>query len=258
MHQSSFLSKGNHRIWVIAAAASVLFWRIAALRWPSSFINIPDAFRLPIAFLGMFFLVCGLLAWWIRPGRWTAIFLVYCFGGGVHWGGAIGAHLASVELGLLFAYLTLTVLGEAAFLHLALIFPSGRSIARSWKTAIYAPAALALIFVPIAGFVAQAILQIVVGLLLLAANLLGIAAGLLLLVHLFRADTVKRRAAHLRLIGTSIIISGLVMLLEAGGILPGQMEAWNLVNALIPISLLFALISPARKVLTEQVETEPT
>ena len=44
-----------------------------------------------MALLGLLFAACGLWAWWRRPDRFTSVFLLYCLGAGVHWGGSIGA-----------------------------------------------------------------------------------------------------------------------------------------------------------------------
>ena len=249
MKQSLLQRKHRHYNWVVAATALVLLWRIAASQWPSSFVRISEDLRLPMALMGMLFLICGLLAWWIRPGRWSTIFLFYGMAGGVHWGGAIGSTDARIELSLFFGYVAVTALMDAALLHLALVFPSGRSIARSWLTLLYFPAGVGLICVPIAGLVSQTTLQTVAGILLLLANILSVAAGLLFLIHLFRANSSTCRAAHLPLIGTSMVITSTLALL--GEVLPGHAEAWNLTLALIPVCLAFALVSPALKALAE-------
>ena len=189
--------------------------------------------------------------WWVRPGRWTAVFLVYGIGGGVHWGGTIDPMHAGLELSLLFVYLAFSAFAEAGFLHLALIFPSGRSLIRGKRLALYSVAALALLVAPIAGLLSKAILEPIAGLILVVANLFSLAAGLLFLVSLFRVDSATRRAASLPLIVTSMIGTFILATLGTEGILLGKSEAWNLVFGLVPISLAVALASPARTALQE-------
>jgi len=165
------------KIWTIAPAFFVVLWRVAALRWPSTFVEIPDSLRVPLMLLGLLFLVCGLMAWRLRPSRFTGIFLLYGIGGGVHWGGAIGSDLKNLEMVLFFVYLALTALSDASLLHLALLFPNSQVSPRSWEKVLYFPAALALILAPIAGFVSQPTMKIIAMLVLLVGNLMSIIAG---------------------------------------------------------------------------------
>lgn len=226
--------------WAVAAAAGVVLWRLAAFEWPSSFVSLPGGLRLPLALMGLAFLACGLAAWWWRPDRWTAVFLVYCLGGGVHWGGAVGAPHARA-LGLFFLYLALTALGDAALLHLALIYPEGGPLARGWRAALYAPAAVALLLAPFAGALSEALLRTLAGALLLVANLFSLVAGVVFVVRLFTVDRALRRAARLPLIVAAMVVASVVALLGAGGALPGEPEGWNLVLVVIPICLAVAL-----------------
>ncbi len=229
----------------------VLLWRAAALIWPSSLVTIPEAVRLPLALLGVLFLVCGVWAWWVRPGRWTAVFLVYGIGGGVHWGGTVDPTHAGLELSLLFVYLAFSAFAEAGLLHLALIFPSGRSLARGMRLALYSVGGLALVVAPIANLLSKATVELIAGLILVVANLFSLIAGVLFLFSLLRADSATRRAANLPLIVGSMIIAFIVATLGTKGILFVQSDAWNLVTGLVPTSLAVALASPARTVLEE-------
>ena len=229
----------------------VLLWRIAALVWPSSLVTISEAIRLPLALLGVLFITCGVWAWWVRPGRWTATFLVYGIGAGVHWGGTVGATHAGLELSLFFVYLAFSAFGEAGLLHLALIFPGGRSLARGNRVALYSVAALALLVAPIAGVLSKAILEPIAGLILIVANLFSLVAGVIFLVSLFRVDYATRRAARLPLVVTSMIATFIVATLGTEGTLLVQSDAWNLVYSLVPITLATALVSLPHTVLEE-------
>lgn len=242
----------THSGWVLAGATAVLLWRAAAWRWPSKFIDLPDGLRLPIGLLGVLFVACGVWAWWARPGRRTRVFLLYGLGGGVHWGGAIDA--PGAELSLLMVYLATSALGEAALLHLALIYPRGARFGR-WRLALYAPAALALALAPLAGVLARPTLETAIGLLLMTANAFGLIAGLIFLVRLFAADPATRRAARLPLVAGGILFGGLLSMLGAGGLLFGEPEAWNLTLAALPIGLAIALVTRDRLDLREPAQS---
>lgn len=229
-------------VWVAVSGGSVLLWRVAAYYAPSSFVAIPDGLHLPLALLGVLFLVSGVWAWWARPNHWTALFLIYGLCLAVHWGGAIGVGEASLEMALFWVYLAVTAMGDAALLNLALIYPHSRHLAPKWKVALYAPAAIALLLAPIAALTPQQTLGPAVGLVLLIANLLSLAAGIIFLVRLFTVDAETRRAAHLPLIVTGMVSGSVLALLGAGGVLPGVPESWNLALGTVPVTLAVALV----------------
>jgi len=231
------------RIWVVAGATGVLVWRAAAHRWPSSLVSIPDGLQLPLALLGAVFLVSGIGAWWARPGRWTAMFLLYGLCGGVHWGGAIGGPVAVLETSLFFVYLAITALGDAALLHLASTYPHGAPLARKWRVVLYAPAAVGLSLAVMAVVAPRTMLEPAAGVLLLIGNLFSLVAGATFIVRLFSVDRTLRRTARLPLIVTGMVTGSLVALLGAGGVLPGEPEAWNLALGIIPMTLGIALVS---------------
>lgn len=232
----------QHWGWVTVSVGGVLLWRVAAYYAPSSFVAIPDGLHLPLALLGVLFLVSGVWAWWARPNRWTAVFLLYGLCLGIHWGGAIGVGDASLEMGLFWVYLAVTALGDAALLNLALIYPHGGLLAPKWKVALYAPAAIALLLAPIAALTPPKTLGPAVGLVLLIANLLSLTAGIIFLVRLFTVDAATRRAARLPLIVTGMVFGSVLALLGAGGVLPGVPETWNLALGTVPVTLAVALV----------------
>ena len=102
---------------------------------------------------------------------------------------------------------------------------------------------LALLFAVIAGLLPKTLLQTIAGLLLLVANLFSVAAVVVFLVRLVRADAATRRDARLPLIVAALIVAGVISLAGSSGWLPGQPDAWNLVLGFIPICLALALVS---------------
>ncbi len=234
------------RIWIIVGVGLVLLWRVAAYVWPSSMIEIADDLRVPTLLLGLLFLVCGAYTYWSRPSPWTLVFLVHCLGSGMHWGGSIGGLPMPAELGLLFVYLAFTVMADAALLHLALIYPRGKTIPLPWRIGFYAPALSASLFVPVAGFVPEAVLQTTVGVLLMLANALSLIGAGVFVVRAFLVDAVVRRTSRLGLIVGGILVGGAVPLLGEVGVLPGLSDAWNLAYGIIPVTIAIAFATADR------------
>ncbi len=242
MSQISTQSGPLRRSWVFVATLVVLLWRVAALVWPSSIVTISDPIRLPMGLLGILFLTCGFAAWWIRPGRWTAVFFVSALGSAVHWGGSIGPAHEALELTFFFVYLAFTVLGEAGLLHLALIFPSDRILKPSIRVAVYSVAAITGLLVPIAVWLPETVLEPVAGTILIAANVLGLSAGVVFLVSLFRVDAATRSSSRLPLVVASMVAATALAMLGVEGIVLPQSEAWNLLHGLFPLAFAFALV----------------
>ncbi|HEX9729636.1 MAG TPA: hypothetical protein VGA37_14125 [Gemmatimonadales bacterium] len=235
------LSVGRRGIWIGGAIGGVLLWRIAAYASPSSFIAIPEGLHLPHALLGILFLAAGAWAWWRRPNQWTQLFLITGIAFGIHWGGAVGITNPAIEMSVFWVYLALSALGDSALLHLALIYPHGRPLSRSWRNVLYLPALAAVMLAPVAIFVPQNALRVAIGTMLLIAPLLSLAAGVVFTVRLFIADAATRRAARLPLIVAGLWAGGITAHLGAANLLPGVPEAWNLALALLPITFAIAL-----------------
>jgi hypothetical protein len=226
----------------VGLGIGVLIWRAFAYHHPAALVTIPGEMRLPMAALGIFFVVCGIAAWLLRPGPATALFCLHGLCAGVHWGGSIGSGSKGLELALFFVYLAVSVLGEAALLHLALIY------GRAWFTRtgvmalLYVPGVAALLLAPIAPVLPIAAISAAAGIVLLFGNLLGIAAGVIFIVRFALADADTRRRDGLGIIVATMLIGFAVSTLGTSGILPGSDEAFNLALALIPAGLLFALV----------------
>lgn len=210
-------------------------------------VTFDEGWQLPVTLLGLLFIACGAAAWWVRPDRWTLVFLLHCAGQGVHWGGSIDLAGAALERAFLLLYLAFTVMGEAAFLHLALIYPSGRKLGGRWLFALYAPAGLTLLTAAAAPFVPAAVLQTLVTGPLLIAHLASLAAGLIFIVSFFTVDVATRRAARFPLIVIAVVFAGIVSLLGEAAILPGSPSAWNMASGILPIFFAIALVSNTLK-----------
>ncbi len=228
---------------VAALAVAVLLWRALAFAWPSSLITTADSLRLPLALLVVLFVACGVAAWWLRPGRASGIFLVYALGGGIHWGGSVGAPQPGLELGLLFGYLSVAAMAEAALLHFALIYPSDRRLPGWGRALLYSPAALALACCALAGVIPRSTLAPAIVAVLTIANAMSIAAVVVFLVSLWRTNAATRRAARLPLIVAGLLAGGGISALGAEGVLLPASEAWNVFNGLVPVCLAVALVT---------------
>ena len=219
----------------------MLSFRAVAWLDPSRFITLPEPLALPLNMLGVLFLACGVWVWLSKPSRLTRVFLVYAIGGTVHWGGAIGAESQGRAIAWLVLYMAGAVMAEAAFLDLSLRFPRALPQRRLRGIALYLPAILVLLAIPITPFLSLQIVEVMAGAVFLVANLMSLAAAVVFLVKWFRATSVERRAHSLTLIAGVVVLLGVMALLGALETLPGEPDAWNLMSGLLPLALAWAL-----------------
>lgn len=227
--------------WFALLALPVVAWRVLAYRTPDSLVIIAEGLAVPIAGLGLLYLICGLVAYLMRPGTATFLFYLHGLGAAVHWGGSIGSSSRGLELALFFIYLAASLLGEAALLHLALVYGSDGKPRGFVMTLLYAPAVLATLAAPLAPALPASALEPIAGIFLLVATLFGIGAGVIFIVRLVRADAATRRRDGLGIIVGVMVVSTAIELLGSGGVLPGPDDAYNLAYALIPVGMLIAL-----------------
>jgi len=233
----------NPRPWlVVFACAIVLIFRFAAWRTPSSYIVIPESMTLPIGAMGVLFLVCGVWVWLSRPSALTRVFLLTGIGGGIHWGGSIGAESTGVQLALVTFYVSVTAMGDGAFLDLALRYPNEGRRPRSRTIAFYLLAILMFLAIPIVPFLPAKTAESVIGLAILVAFAMSILGGVVFIVKWFRATADARRAQSLTAIAAVLILTSVLDLLGDGGVLPGIPEAWSLSYAATPMVLAWALM----------------
>lgn len=233
----------NPRPWLVAVAcAIVLIFRFAAWRSPSSYIVIPESMTLPLGAMGVLFLVCGVWVWRSRPTALTRVFLLTGIGGGIHWGGSIAAENTGVQLALITFYVSVTAMGDGAFLDLALRYPRDRHRLGRRGLALYSPAALTFLAVPIVPFLPAKTAESVIGLAILVAFAMSILGGVVFVVKWFRATAGERRAQSLTAIVAVLILTSALDLLAENGVLPGIPEAWSLSYAATPVVLAWALM----------------
>lgn len=229
------------RACAVIAALSVLAWRLLAHLQPSSLIDQAPGFALPLTGVGLFFVMAGLAVFWIRPGSGASLFLVYALCSGVHWGGAVGAVSSGAERSLLLLYIGLSVAGEAALMHLAIVYRRSGGLARWAAALIYLPAIGGLSLAPIAGRLPDESLSAVAGILLLLGTLFGVVAGVTFIVHWFRAGRQHRREQRLGIVVLCLLLAGVPSLFASSGLLPGPSDLYNLLSILLPAGLGYAL-----------------
>ncbi|MDJ0652590.1 MAG: hypothetical protein QNJ40_00430 [Xanthomonadales bacterium] len=228
-------------VWILSGVPLVVLWRAVSLFWPSSHIDIPEMLRIPNLLLGMFFLCAGVITFNRAPSRWSLVFVVYCLGSGIHWGGSIGV-TPELELPLLFFYMACTLLSAGGFLHLALIYPHG-NVAHGWRIALYMPALAAALVSPFVGLLPDDRVRQLLGTELIIGSIMSWAGALYLLWRLITADGTLRRESGLALIVGAVFLAGTLQQLGSMGILPGEPAAWNLILFLIPLAIAVALMS---------------
>lgn len=224
----------------VAAVSVALGWRFAAFVWPSEHVVIEQSLQVPVALLGVLFLSCGAYVYVRRRDAPSFIFFVYGLGNAVHWGGSVAAPGAA-ELAMFFVYLSFTGLGDAALLHLALIYPSRAVVERRLLAVLYLPALAAMALAPIAGLLSLSILGAAAAVILLAANLLSLIAGVAFVWRYVGLESRTRRASKLGPVIYAGIPSAVVGLLGAGGAFPGHPDALNLLLGIFVVTLGFAL-----------------
>ncbi len=229
--------------WAIAVLVFtiVLLFRAAAWLSPSVFIDIPSSVALPLNGLGVLFLACGVRAWLAYPTVLTRAFLLYGVGMGIHWGGSIGTQSGAVDISLITLYAGATALGDGAFLDLSLRYPREASGTGKRTFALYLPAILTLLAVPVAPVLPRKVIESWIGAVIGLVFLMSLAGAVVFIVKWLRAAPVERRERCLTSIAVALIVSAALDLLAASGLLPGVHGAWQLSYGLVPIALAHAL-----------------
>ncbi len=227
---------------LILLSVVALVFRAAAWRNPSAFIAIPDPLALPLSGLGVLHLACGVWAWWKRPSSLTRVFLLSGIGGCVHWGGSIAADAPGVEIAFLVFYVAATAMGDGAFLDFSLRYP--RKLSRRGFPAIsfYLVAIAALIAVPIAPFWGSAVVDTLLGVIIMLSFAMSIAGGVVFLVKWVRAGRAERRELFLTPIVVVLVVTSGLDLMADQGWLPGAPEAWTLWYGFVPLVFVWALM----------------
>jgi len=223
-------------------AVVVLIFRVAAWLNPSASTGITGSAANYLNALGVLFLACGLWAWLARPSILTRVFLAYCAGMALHWGGAIRAGNAEVETALLVFYAAATATADGAFLDLSLRYPRARCRPGLRTAAFYILAVLTLLAVPIPFFLPGPAVATGLSIVFMLAFGMSIVAGLVFMVKWIRTSHGERREALLTPVVGALISASLIDLLGEIGILPGKPDAWKLVYGTIPLVFAWALV----------------
>lgn len=240
---------------IALTAAFVLGWRIAALQFPSTVTDIDDAFRAPLALLGLLFLGCGLFSALRIRNEPATVFLIYCFGSAIHWGGSVG--VPNAELQLAAVYIALSAAAGGALCHLALVFPQPLVSSATAKSALYIPAAVGLCLIPASIIAPAAAVQTLAGAALLLSSLLSLAAGVILMRQYLRQRAPERRRLKLDVVVFGGLGTSALALAGSSGLMPGPPDAWNLLFGILPVSLTLALTAGAEERCEHTHETEP-
>lgn len=202
------------------------------------------------AVMGLGFLLAGWIAYRRAPTDAGWAFSMYAALSALHWGGPLGTGATGW-----FVYFLLSgVLGEALFLHFALIYPEPAAASSgrwAWRL-LYGAVGIAAL-VTVAVLVVGSALH-PVGLVLnhtLLPNLFALAAIALLVLRFARATPEWRSATGLRIAFWAIVLGTLpylaVSVAEAtGATLPGGSQLYNFFFLLIPAGLCAAVIRDHR------------
>lgn len=232
---------------VLLLAAVAIAFRVGAWLSPSQFIVIPSGWALPLGLLGIVYLVCGVLVWLKWQNPLTRVFLWVGLGGCIHWGGSVAADSGGgAELTLLMFYMTVTALGDGAFLDFALRYPKTEPRTGMMRWVFYLLAALCALMIPLTSLVPRTFIEGWLGVAITAAFLMSLGGGLMFVLKWFSASSEQRHDWHLTPIVVVLVVASLLDLLADGGVLPPPSEAWSLVYVAGPITIAWALLKLAK------------
>lgn len=248
MHRSA-----SYRSLLWMAALFAVGWRVLALRFPYQAATDPPLVQYGMAFMGLWFLACGLWAFRRAPSRASLLFAFYGATACLHWGGPLGfGSPAAQNLLLAFYIVASSALTQSLFLHVALAFerPWKQASRRGWLALIYSPVMVGsiLFLVLLTRPLDRALLESFT-ILILTATLCSVAGAAVWIARLRNADPVERRERRLGLVVSAIVLGWLPYILASSGLnpWPGWDGLFNLPMALEPTAVALALSAAANK-----------
>ncbi len=218
----------------------VLLWRVSALVVPSTIIVVTPETRVWLTMLGIIFLGSGTLVFARRNDALARYFLIYCLGGAIHWGGAVGG---PYEVGFLLVYVAATYSGEVSLLALALAL--GTTSQERFRRWLHAPALAVIVLAPFGLWIERRVAAILAAVLLGVAAVLALLAGVVFLRKALQRDLDPRSRSAARVIAASLLtFTAIAALGRAGWLAPNAAlpsDVYNLALAGIPLSLAFVL-----------------
>ncbi len=231
---------------IFVAAVLILILRLA-VGWGHFQSSEPDAgMMLALGVMGLGFLVCGLTA--VSRVRTAAsqLFVLYCLGQAVHWGGPPEVASQNLQVAIWLVYFLISMLGISAILHFTLLFPSRWLLAdrRVTRLFLYGPIALAALLavfrMVLAGPRGDGLQSAFFALEMLQINLYGLLASIVIAIRFARASRSERRA------GLSVMLAGVLLgqlpYLTASILAPDVAQPLTLFFLLIPIAVTLAIL----------------
>lgn len=239
---------GSGKTPLFLLAGTALLWRLAVLAaLPASpaLGETPSGAEQKLLFaagvMGLGFLLCGVLALARATSAAAPAFALYAIATSVHWGGPVAASAQNLQTVIWVAYFSLSMLGQAAFLHFALVYPRPVPWAASvLGRPLYAPAALvALVGAAATMLPAPAVLGLFLTAAAIGSNLYALAGLLVIAARTARAHPRERQEGGLTilLLGTWGALLPWALAELVPNLVPGGLGAQ-------PLTLLF-ILTPA-------------
>lgn len=137
------------RFWVFAIGIpSILLFRVG-VGIQQFYTKQEDGLGLKLALggLGLTFLISGAIAFWKNNGLASFLFLLYCFGQTIHWGGPFRVVDEETQIAIWLVYFIVSMFGICALLHFSIVYCKPWELVNKKKflPILYAPAVVGII-----------------------------------------------------------------------------------------------------------------
>jgi len=240
----------------LAGGAAVALWKLVVLLLAASSASAdegPGLIKVLLALVGLTFVVSGLLVLKERPSRPRLLFAGFCLCAGLHWGGPLEPAPGPLRTSLLFFYLLVSSLvGEALFLHFALLFPKRTNAgdSRLVRYFLYGPLVAGTLLAILAvigskGSGTQAAGQ--TGFLMLHTVISNLFPALVLLLYVSyvaRRKVTPIERPHVALMVAGMLIAWLPYL--AASVAGWEPDPWNLSMVALPVAFAIGILGIER------------
>ncbi len=238
------------RFWVFAIGIpSILLFRVG-VGIQQFYTKQEDGLGLKLALggLGLTFLISGAIAFWKNNGLASFLFLLYCFGQAIHWGGPFRVVDEETQIAIWLVYFIVSMFGICALLHFSMVYRKPWEFVNKKKflPILYAPAVVGIILT-LARFVLpltsakKPLVNIFFLTEMVSVNLIALITIIIIVIRDVKADKETRHRFGLNLLVIGSILGPLPYVV-AEFATAGSTQPYNLFFALTPILFSFAIV----------------
>lgn len=238
------------RFWVFAIGIpSILLFRVG-VGIQQFYTKQEDGLGLKLALggLGLTFLISGAIAFWKNNGLASFLFLLYCFGQAIHWGGPFRVVDEETQIAIWLVYFIVSMFGICALLHFSIVYckPWEFVNKKRFLPVLYAPAVVGIILT-LARFVLpltsakKPLVNIFILIEMVSVNLFALITIIIIVIRDVKADKETRIRFGLNLLVIGSILGPLPYIVAEFARV-GSTQPYNLFFALTPILFSFAIV----------------